>query len=157
MPEQLTPHFTLEELIRSQEAIDKKLDNTPRAQEKLKLKILCEKLLEPIRILVDDPLKISSGYRSPAVNVAAGGADTSQHLLAEAADFTFKTVGLKEAYIKIAKSNIPYDQLIYEYGRWIHASYGPRNRRQLLHCKTVGGKRTYLPINLKDIDKYSFT
>lgn len=45
-------------------------------------------VLEPIRVAWRRTLWVVSGYRTPASNVAVGGAECSQHMLARAADIT---------------------------------------------------------------------
>ena len=78
-----------------------------------------QEIFEPARELVG-PLYISSGYRCPELNLAIGGAKSSAHMKGCAVDCYPIFMSLKAAYVKIANSKVPYDQLIYEYGRWIH-------------------------------------
>ena len=83
------------------------------------------------------PIGVNSGYRSPALNAAVGGAAASQHMKGEAADITTGSVADNlRLFERIAASAIPFDQLIDENrGRWIHISYRAdgKNRRQVLH------------------------
>ena len=95
-----------------------------------------EEVFEPARLKVG-PLYISSGYRCPTLNAAIGGAGKSAHMFGAAVDCYPMRMGLKEAYIKIAESDIPFDQIIYEYGRWIHlggvrGNYAPRHERFMI-------------------------
>ena len=48
-------------------------------------KVLLERL-QKLRDLAEAPVMITSGYRNPAHNRAAGGSPTSRHLTGEAAD-----------------------------------------------------------------------
>ncbi len=133
----LTPHFTLGEFTRSAYAINHQLDNTPPAEAVANLRALCEHVLEPLRRRFG-AIRITSGYRSPAVNSGVGGKPHSQHLRGEAADLFVpsREIGLK-MYEFIANT-LPYDQLLFEHNRktgtrWLHVSYRSgdhANRRQ---------------------------
>ena len=120
----LSRYFTLSEMTVSQAASRRGLDNTPGPREIAALKLLCEKVLAPIREHFDRPVIVTSGYRSPKVNKAIGGAASSQHCKGEAADFTVPGVS-NLALCKWIERNLQYDQLIYEYGEsgWVHVSY----------------------------------
>jgi zinc D-Ala-D-Ala carboxypeptidase len=84
---QLSKSFTLNELTKSQEATRLGIDNTPGEEQVKNLKILCEKILQPIRDFYGMPVSVSSGYRSPDLCKAIGSSSTSQHTRGEAADF----------------------------------------------------------------------
>lgn len=121
----LTPHFTLAELTTTGTG----LRNTPDAAEVGKLRKVAE-LLEVVRAHFGRPVLVHSGYRSPAVNEAVGGSKTSQHMLAEAADFHVDGVPLSDVFNWIAfESGIGFGQVILE-GRdpahptWVHLSLG---------------------------------
>lgn len=132
----LTDHFTLAELTHSQAADRQGLDNTPPPEVITRLTATAHGL-EMIRALVQCPLVISSGYRSPAVNAAVGGAKSSQHLTGQAADITAPWFGpprrLMDAIIKAA---LPFDQVILEFagqgGGWVHVSFSDQPRGQAL-------------------------
>lgn len=131
----LTPHFTLAELVASNEAARRGIDNspTPEALAALKRTALG---LEAVRMrLGGAPIVISSGYRCLVLNRAIGSKDTSQHLLGEAADFICPRFGSPAHIVATLKdSDVPFDQLILEYARsgggWVHVSFSERNRRQ---------------------------
>lgn len=140
----LSPHFTLEEMICSQTATRRGIDNSPDVKVVAALKTLCIDVLEPIRIHFDRPVIVSSGYRSPDLNRAIGGASSSQHCLGEAADITVPGVALLDLAQWIQR-NLNYDQLIYEFGRWVHVSYRyGRLRNQELTARLAHGKAQYL-------------
>lgn len=132
----LSTHFTLDELVVSQYAAREGWDNTPPAPSVAELRRLVGIILEPIRHEVGDrALVVSSGYRSPRVNAAIGGAPASAHVDGRAADFTVPGIRLLTLFEVVAKADLPFDQLIYEYGRWVHAGIariGETPRRQLL-------------------------
>ena len=130
-------YFTLKELTTSQTAIARKLDNTPSKDHVKNLETLVEKVLDPLRELYGKAIRVSSGYRSPAVNKSVNGATSSQHARGEASDIT---VGNKEGNKKLfelIRDNLEYDQLINEYDySWIHVSYRKdRLRKQILVIK----------------------
>lgn len=129
-------YFTIEELTRSDTAARRGQDNTPTPAALRKLHELTEAVLDPLRQAWGRPIHVNSGYRSPAVNKAVGGAANSQHTLGEAADITAGSPALnKELYELAVRLRLPYDQLIDERGyRWLHISYRRgNNRRQTLH------------------------
>ena len=121
MPRFLTEHFTLEELISSQVAARKNIDNSPPTAVSKNLKLLAA-LLEDIRTLLGNhPVVVSSGYRCPALNQEVGGALNSYHMDGLAADFTVPSYGTPlQTARAIASSGIVYDQLIHEFGTWVH-------------------------------------
>ena len=77
---QLTTNFTLEELIHSDTANAKGIDNTPTKEIEENLKYLAEKALQPIRDKWGKPLTVNSGYRCKELNKAVGGVSNSSHL-----------------------------------------------------------------------------
>jgi hypothetical protein len=126
---QLTPHFTLEELCFSQEAVRTGLDNTPPPDVVANLLRLA-KMLEKVRALLKKPIHISSGYRSPALNARIGGSPKSAHLDGRAADFICPEFGTPYVVAKkIAAARLGYDQMIHEYGRWVHIAVPRLNER----------------------------
>lgn len=128
----LSAHFTLESLTHSQAAARLKLDNTPPPEVLTQLHKTALGL-EMVRALVQCPVLVSSGYRSPAVNAAVGGARNSQHMLGCAADITAPDFGGPADLVRaIVRSQIPFDQCILEFGSWCHISFAEHPRRQAL-------------------------
>lgn len=137
---QLSPHFTLEELTFSQTAARKGIDNDPPPNVEAILRMTAARMEAVRTVLGGKGISVSSGYRSPELNVAVGGSRTSAHTTGWAVDFTCPAFGSPLAVCKaIAASDLEFDQLIHEYGRWVHVGFGPRLRRQLL---TIGPKGT---------------
>lgn len=153
----LSDHFRLYEFIRSRMAKARGIPNDiPEDVIVANLRHLCRRVLEPVRMLAGCPVKISSGYRSRALNKAVGGAPQSQHLVGQAADFIVPSsdiVGL--AYAIQSAGDIDYDQCILEereretghplgpWSRWIHISHQAHggNRGEIL-TKSVTAQGT---------------
>lgn len=142
---QLSPHFSLAELTKSQVALRRGLDNTPGVGEIANLARLAAGILEPVRAHYGVPFAPSSGYRSLILNRLIGSHDNSQHVAGEAADFEVPGVGNAEVARWIAVS-LDFDQLILEFHQpddpasgWVHCSLkGEGNRRQTLTIGRTG-------------------
>jgi zinc D-Ala-D-Ala carboxypeptidase len=136
----LSPNFTLAEMLESQTARRKGISEqfTPSPEVINSLRALCKNILQPLRDAIGGPIKVSSGYRTPRLNRAIGGARNSQHMVGEAADIQgLNGLTNKQLFNKIKQLNLPFDQLIWEFGNdqnpaWVHVSFGPRNRRQVI-------------------------
>ena len=121
---QLTANFSLEEFTDSQTAARNGLNNIPKegTAPRKNLKDTAD-TMENVRAILGHPVLISSGYRSPAVNKAVGGASNSAHTHGLAADFTCPGFGTP---LQICKALEPHmvelgiDQLIHEYATWVH-------------------------------------
>jgi zinc D-Ala-D-Ala carboxypeptidase len=122
---QLTPNFHMEELIASEVAARSGIDNTPPDALMPNLQSLAEGL-ETIRaILGGRPIHINSGYRCPRLNSAVGGAPGSRHMQGLAADIVCPQFGSPlQVCLAIADSGLPVDQVIHEFGKWCHVSFG---------------------------------
>lgn len=117
----LTGNFTLEEMTVSDIAVRKGLDNTPNATEVSNL-LRTALLLEQVRAVVNKPIRVTSGFRSKAVNDAVGSKDTSQHRIGCAADIKVTGMSPREVVQACIDANLPFDQLIEEFGSWTHIS-----------------------------------
>ena len=121
-------YFTLAELLRSETAKKKGIDNTPTFEVVAHLSELVETILDPLRAAYGMPIKVSSGYRCPELNKAVGGAATSVHQIGYAADL--QVGGSFEKFRSFVvqwfdKTGKPFDQLLIESDRktgakWIH-------------------------------------
>ncbi len=121
-------HFTLKELTRSSTAERLGIRNKPAVCEVAALERLVRYVLDPLRERYGRPVVVTSGYRSPALNRAVGGAATSQHLRGEAADITAGSRTENRRLYEIIRDHLPFDQLIWEQGddtgpQWVHVSY----------------------------------
>jgi hypothetical protein len=148
----VSEHFALAEFTRSESAKRHGVSNEPTAEHLENLKVLCEKVLEPIRVKFG-PINISSGYRSKALNHYIGGALNSQHCEAKAADIDMDGMGgaSNTEIFNYIKDSLDFDQMIWEFGDnnkpdWVHVSYnGAKNRKQILRALKVNGKTVYAP------------
>lgn len=133
---QLSPHFKLSEFTKSSTAIVRKIDNTPSEQVISNLKLLCEQVLEPLRVHFNCPITIDSGYRSLALNKAVGGVKNSQHMTGEAADIHLPDNATGRKWFLWMMDNLKFDQLIMEKSTpsstryWIHVSFSRHRCRQ---------------------------
>lgn len=130
----LSPHFTLDELISSQTATRRGIDNYPSHEVYSNLVNLAE-LLEKVRLYLGNvPIHINSGYRSKELNAVIGGAQNSAHMVGRAADFTHPDFSPYTVVKMLADSGIPFDKVINEFNRWVHiqvAEKGSEPRRQV--------------------------
>jgi len=134
---QLSEHLSLEEFIHSDTANSKGIDNSLPDNLLEAAKYTAVNLFEPIRALLGVPIKINSGYRCIELNTAVRGVPTSQHTKAQALDMVPKGLTIAQAFERLEKSDLVWDQLICEHdsnnNMWIHASIvnGP-NRQQVI-------------------------
>ena len=134
---QLTKNFSLHELERSPTARRKGIDNRAPADAVRNLRLLCDRVLQPARN-VFGTITVNSGYRSPALNRAIGGARRSDHLTGCAADIEIAQDRMHELGAWL-QANTPYHQLIWEHGgQWIHVSHRPdANELEVLEAFAV--------------------
>jgi zinc D-Ala-D-Ala carboxypeptidase len=145
----ISKHITLKEATFSATGEAKKIDNSPTPEHLENMKLLAEKVFEPLREWYGKPIKINSFYRSKALNTAIGGSQTSQHSHGQAMDID--TAADNKKLFDYIKANLDFDQLIFEGGTdanpdWVHVSYKAKgNRKQVLRMRKVNGKSTYEP------------
>lgn len=141
----LTAHFTLEELTFSSTAERLGITNAPEPLDALAIRTSLTVLangLEQVRYLLGHPLHVDSGYRCWSLNRAVGGAADSAHLKGLAADIICAAFGTPLEIVKaIEASSLVFDQCIQE-GSWVHISFDPRARREVLTAHFVDGQRT---------------
>jgi len=148
----LSANFSLKELTKSDTATRLGLDNTPGEAEIESLRLLCEKVLQPVRDHFGKSVTVNSGYRSPESNAAVNGSKTSDHCKGQAADIEIPGVPNAELAQWIM-DNCDYTQLILEFytqgipdSGWVHVSFDPSNlKMQELTAVKVAGKTQYLP------------
>lgn len=147
----LSTHLDLSEVIRSDSAKRNGISNMPTKEHIANFMLLAEKIFEPIREHFGVPIRISSGYRSKELNAKIGGSATSQHCKGQAIDIDNDGTSItnKEIFDYI-KDNLPFDQLIWEFGNedncdWVHVSYVPNGRKQILKAFKMNGATKYFP------------
>lgn len=144
----LSPNFTLAELTASATAQSQGWDNVPPPAVLEALRRTAAGL-EEVRALLSQvagqpvPITVTSGYRSLRLNRAIGSRDSSSHILGEAADFRAQRFGTPTQIVAtVARSSIAFDQLIAESTRtgirWVHISFSPRARREVLEIDANG-------------------
>ena len=124
----LSENFTLAEFTESATATKHKIDNTPSKAVIENLKALCANCLQPLRNKLGKAIKVSSGYRSDALNKKVKGSKTSQHPKGEAADINVDGMTDRQLYDYILKSGVKFDQLILE-PTWVHVSWSKNRLR----------------------------
>lgn len=134
----LSEHFSLDEFQVSTTAKRLGLDNTAPSFVLPNLFKTAYGMEEIRTLLLDKPIHITSGYRSPEVNRAVGSKPTSQHITGNACDFLCPMYGSPKSIVeRIVSSEIGYDQLILEKStsgaQWVHVSFSDRNRKQALY------------------------
>lgn len=145
---QLSQNFNMSEFEESPTANRLDIDNSIPTELTGNIKLLVNYVLQPVRTFINTSISITSGYRCPELNKQIGGAPTSQHQKAEAADFVCVNKSIAFNYIR---DNCVFDQLIYEFGdhiqpAWIHVSYDSlgNNRGEVLKAYKKNGKTKYI-------------
>ena len=148
----LTANFTLSEMVKSETALRHDMDNTPGEAEIASLRLLCEKILQPVREHYGKGVKVNSGFRHPEVNAKVGGSKTSDHCKGQAADIEIPSVANADLALHIVDT-YKFTQVILEFytpgvpdSGWVHVSYDPANlKSQVLTATKKDGKTVYLP------------
>ena len=139
----LSASFYLNEFTVSQVAERHGYRNEPNEKQIENLRLLCVNVLQPLRGIINVPIFINSGFRCFDVNAAVGGRFNSQHLEGKAADLVVPSMNLVDVF-NIVLQEYSSDQLIYEFGKWIHVSWnGELNRKDVMISKKVYGKTVY--------------
>lgn len=146
---QISKHLSFEECTHSATA-DKLgiVNNNPNLSVIENMKLLADKVFEPIREHFNVPIHISSMYRGLNLNQAVKGSITSQHCSGQAMDIDSAKPSNREIFDYI-KNNLEFDQLIWEFGSsknpdWVHVSFAKgKNRKQILRAKKVNGRTVY--------------
>ena len=139
----ISKNFTLNELTRSQTAARRGIDNTPDNIQVRNLIELVNNVLQPLRDGLGEAVFVNSGFRSKELNEAIGGSPNSQHMKGQAADIVVSGHTPGQVFNFII-DNLPYDQIIYEFGRWVHVSYKDNNNRfEKLEAYKQNGKTVY--------------
>lgn len=138
----LSNNFTLEEFLVSQTAARHSIDMTPPDFVIDNLQRLVDDCLQPLRHQTG-PIFISSGFRPPDLNKKIGGSRTSAHMYGNACDFKVMGQTPFETCTTIINLGLPFDQLIQEFGRWVHIGSGDTLRQEKLTAYKKDGKTKY--------------
>jgi len=150
----ISKHISYKESVYSTTALRKNIENKPNEEQLENMKLISEKIFEPLREYVGGPIKINSFFRGADLNKAIGGSTRSQHCKGQAMDiddtFGYKTNAQMYDWIK---HNLDFDQMIWEFGNddnpnWVHVSYvsPDKNRQVCLKAYKQNGKTKYMVI-----------
>lgn len=141
----LSKNLTVAEFEASPTATRLGIENKMNEEQLHNAQLLALKIFQPLREYRGKPIKLNSGFRSEKLNKKIGGSTTSQHSKGQAID-----VPLTAEEFYWVKDNLPFDQLIWEFGtdeqpQWVHISYSQsQQRKQVLKAVKVNGKTKYL-------------
>ena len=138
----LSKNLSLAEVVRSETAKRLDIDNTPTKEHLENLKVIAEKVFQPIRDHFECPIHVSSGYRGERLNRAIKGAKTSLHMQGQALDIDMDFTKVSNTDIfNYIKDNLEFDTLIWEFSnedgspKWVHVSYREgKNRNQVIEA-----------------------
>jgi len=144
----LSKNFSLHEFTKSVSAIRGGIENSPTSEHIRNIQLLVKYVLQPLREALRSPIRITSGYRSEALNKLIKGSKRSQHCKGQAVDIQFKVDGVmdnKVIWDKVIELGLPFDQMINEFEySWIHISYNhEHNRKSLLEAYKENGRTKY--------------
>jgi hypothetical protein len=161
-PKKLSKNVSLAEATKSNTAIKNGISNLPTEEHLVNMKLVAEKVFQPVREHFNVPIGITSFYRSEELNVKIGGAKSSQHMKGQAIDidadvYEKKVIVEEEPTLLTNKmifdyivENLDYDTIIWEFGNndnpaWVHVSYveGNNRRRKLKAYKDANNKTQY--------------
>ena len=139
-------YTTLESVCKSETAIRHDIDNKPDAIQLHAIKLLAEQIYDPLCDHFQRSIPYTSWFRNSVVNSMVGGARKSHHVLGEAVDLDMDLQPLavitNSSIFYYIYTNLPFDQLIWEYGNdqnpaWVHVSFSAsRQRKQVLRIKS---------------------
>lgn len=152
----ISEHISYKEAIKSQTAINRDIINYPEYEQLQKMKLIAEKIFEPVRNNFNIPIGLSSFFRCKKLNMVIGGSPNSQHCKGEAIDidadiYNFKKLTNADIFFYIMH-NLEFDQLIWEFGNnsspdWVHVSYKKdKNRHSVIKSERINGKIVYKSI-----------
>lgn len=155
--EKISEHITYKEATRSDVAKRMGMDNDPDEMQLNKMRLVANKVFEPLRKHFNVPIFISSFFRSRLLNMAIGGSNTSEHLALKgsAIDLDAHLFGgvTNKQLFEYIKNNLDFNQLIWEFGTdqepdWVHVSYSEgANKKEILKATSINGVKRYIKIN----------
>ena len=149
----ISDHISMKEALRSNTAQRLGINNMPDNETLVTMQVTAQHIFEPLRNHFNEPIYISSFYRSPELNKAIGGSTNSQHCKGEAIDIDdVYSKATNADFFNYIKDRLDFDQLIWEFGDdkqpdWVHVSYSiGNNRRRILKALKQNGKTIYIDI-----------
>lgn len=149
----ISEHISLKEALRSNTAKRLGIDNMPDNETLITMQVTAQHIFEPLRNYFNEPIYISSFYRSPELNKAIGGSVKSQHCKGEAIDIDdVYSKATNAEFFNYIKESLEFDQLIWEFGNdeqpdWVHVSYNlGKNRMRILKAVKQNGRTQYIDI-----------
>jgi len=149
----ISEHISMKEALRSNTAKRLGINNMPDNDTLVTMQITAQHIFEPLRNKFNEPIYISSFYRSPELNKAIGGSTSSQHCKGEAIDIDDVYSKASNAdFFNYIKDKLEFDQLIWEFGddenpAWVHVSYNLcKNRMRILKAIKENGRTKYINI-----------
>jgi len=149
----LSKNLSLDEVIYSQTALRRDIDNTPTEEHIENLKYVAEKIFQPIREHFGVPIYVSSGYRSKDLNEAIGGSPRSFHSHGMALDLDQdgRNKGVSNADVfYFIKDNLQFTELIWEFGtennpNWVHVAIAPgrEEEKNTKIAQKINNRTTY--------------
>jgi len=148
MKKKISKHISFKEATHSDYATKYGIKNKPTAEHIKNMELVAEKVFEPLREWVENPIKVNSFYRSEELNRGIGGSPVSSHLTGNAIDITSMGGKTNLEMFHYIKDELDFDQLIWEFGdepKWLHVSYKSKkdNRKQILVTKRKGKYYTW--------------
>jgi len=150
----LSKNLTLNEVTKSNTAVNLGINNEPNAEQLENLKTIANEVFQKIRDHFGVPIKVSSGFRSEALNKKVGGSKTSDHMKGCALDIDMDGIPgnvTNRDIFNYIKNNLVFRQLIWEFGNtnnpdWVHVSYVKGdNKKEILKAIKKGKKTIYVP------------
>jgi len=144
----ISKHISYKESTHSNYAQQYNIANKPKAEHIENMELVAEKIFEPLREWVGNPIKVNSFFRSKELNKGIKGSSVSAHLNGQAMDITSLGGKTNLEMFHWIKDNLDFDQLIWEFGsepKWLHVSYKneKENRKQILVTKKPGIYNTW--------------
>lgn len=140
----ISKYFTKQECTRSTTAARHGIANEPNEDQWKNIALFMNNCMDKVRELFGVPIVPNSVFRSLELNTKIGGSKTSMHMEGLACDFVVPGVSVANAVKQIMASGIEFDQVIDEYGSWVHIGWRPTgNRGQKLKVRKYNGKSVW--------------
>lgn len=162
--ENISRHISYTEAVNSVTAKRLGILNIPTEEQLQKMRLVAKMVFEPLRIHLSVPIYISSMFRSNGLNIAIGGASSSQHMADNGAAMDLDADRYEgttnEEIFKYIKDNLEFDQLIAEgvedgHVEWVHCSYSKgSNRKQVLIMYRNQHGTHYMPYTEENYNKF---